>query len=72
MKDMKIAIDMIWIANQKVVQIDADVPAPAPGTVDRNLKLYPAHQPVEYVLEVNSGFAQEKGVSVGSSFEYNP
>ena len=72
MKDMNIAIDMIWIANQKVVQIDADVPAPAPGTADKDLKLYPAHQPVEYVLEVNAGFAEERGIAVGDSFEFKP
>ncbi len=66
MKDMLIPLDFIWIADGKVVKIDEKVPAPAPKTPDNKLFIYNPGKPIDYVLEVNSGFAQKNGVKVGS------
>lgn len=66
-KDMKFDIDIIWIRNSKVVKIDKNVKAPTPGTPDNKLTLYPSGQAIDYVLEVNAGFADKKGVKVGDA-----
>lgn len=69
MKDMSIPIDIIWIKNNKVAQIDANVP-PEPGVPDSTLKLYPANEPVDYVLEVRAGFAEQYTIEVGTPVSY--
>lgn len=70
MKDMNFPIDIIWISSdKKIVQIDGDVPPPEPGANNRDLVLYTPESAIEYVLEVNAGFAQEKELMVGDSVE---
>jgi hypothetical protein len=64
MKDMKIAIDIIWIKSGKVIQIDKNVPPASFGTPDNKLKLYSPKSAVDYVLEVNSGYSDLKGIKV--------
>ncbi len=66
MKDMLISIDIIWIKDMKVVQIDKSVPAPAVGTPNASLKLYPSNQAIDYALEVNAGFSDKNKITVGS------
>ena len=56
MKDMLIPLDIIWISDGKIVQIDKNIPIPAKNTPDANLKTYSAGIPIDYVLEVNVGF----------------
>lgn len=68
MKDMKFAIDMIWISKGKVIQIDNDA-EPEPGVPDSKLKIYPPSDPIDYVLEVNAGFSKENNIKLGSSVE---
>lgn len=67
MKDMNIAIDMIWISDNKIIQIDQKVQPPAEGTPDNKLKLYVPKALVDAVLEVNAGFSQAHGISVGDT-----
>lgn len=69
MKGMSFPIDIIWIADGKVVQITENVPH-EPGVPDNKLKFYPANQPVNYVLEVNAGFAERNNIKVGDAFTY--
>lgn len=65
MKEMEFAIDIIWIDDDKVVQIDENVPAPESDTPDSELKFYPPNQPIDYVLEVKAGFADQNDIKVG-------
>ena len=65
MKGMKIPLDLIWINDDKVIEIDANVPVPSPNTADSQLPVYTPSQPVDYVLEVNAGFAAKNGIKVG-------
>lgn len=67
MKDMQIPIDIIWINDDKVVSIDKNIPAPSVGTPDSKLSLYNPGQPVDYVLEVNSGFTDKNDIKVGDA-----
>ena len=61
MKDMRYPLDMIWIDEHKhVVDISSNVvPDSYPTT-------YSPITPVQYVLEVESGFASKHGIVVGT------
>lgn len=65
MKDMLFPIDIIWIQDGKISQIDKKVPNPPVGTADSQLLLYRPAAPIDYVLEVNSGFSDKNGLEVG-------
>lgn len=65
MKDMLMPIDIIWIANNKITKIDKNVPFYPAGTPDNQLKVYGPSSPIDYVLEVNSGFSAKNNIKVG-------
>lgn len=67
MKGMLIPLDIIWIANGKIVSLDRSVPVPDKGTPDAKLQIYQSPVPVDYVLEVNSGFSSLNNIEVGDS-----
>ncbi len=66
MKDMLIPLDIIWIKDQKVAQIDKGVQPPKRGTADSALTLISPKEPVDYVLEVNAGFSDKNGIILGT------
>jgi len=66
MKDMKFAIDIIWINDGKIAQISKVVSPPDPGTPDRILPLYIPDAPADYVLEVAAGFSDKNGLITGN------
>lgn len=66
MKEMKFAVDIIWIsADQKVAEITADV---SPDSFPRT---YLPKLPVSRVLEVNAGWAKRNGVNSGDEVKIN-
>ncbi len=67
MKGMKIALDFIWIVDNQINTITADVQPPAPGQL--TIPVYRADQPVTDILEVRAGFAAEHGLKVGDVVE---
>jgi len=67
MKNMKFAIDIIWIDDGVIVQIDKDVQPPTPNTPDEELTLYAPDQLIDYVLEVNASFTEENGIKIGDT-----
>lgn len=69
MKEMKFDLDIIWIQNNKVVGITKNVPAPSPGISLSELELYPSPESVDIVLEVVSGDAEKRNITVGSKLE---
>ncbi len=69
MKDMKIALDLIWIDKEKIIYINENVSPPLSGQKEANLPLYRPPQPINYVLEVNAGFSQTNGIKVGDSVD---
>ena len=71
MKDMKFAIDIIWILSSSgdvksgtIIQIDKNIEPPAFNTPDSKLKLYSPKSTVDYVLEVNSGYSDLHNIKV--------
>ncbi|MBI4948389.1 DUF192 domain-containing protein [Candidatus Berkelbacteria bacterium] len=55
MKDMLFNIDIVWISNNKVVEITPNLVAPVKGTSASKLKTYSPSQVVDYVLEIKAG-----------------
>lgn len=65
MKDMKFAIDIIWLdENRRVVDLALSVP-PEPGKDKKALTLYRPRSDSLYVLEINAGLAQLHNVQIG-------
>lgn len=65
MKGMKFPIDIIWIRKDEVVDVLINAPFPAKGTSDSKLSMYQSNEPVDKVLEVNSGFINQHAVAIG-------
>lgn len=65
MKDMLIPIDIVWIKDEKIVKMDKEIEAPKPGTQDSSLTIYSPGSPVDYVLELSSGFCNLNRLKVG-------
>lgn len=61
MKDMHFPLDIVWIADGKVVGISENL-EPEGSTPQRS---YSSTVPVDHVLELNAGVVKEMGVLVG-------
>ncbi|AKM83498.1 hypothetical protein A2422_01330 [Candidatus Woesebacteria bacterium RIFOXYC1_FULL_31_51] len=66
MKDTKIALDIIWINDKKIIKIDKNV-QPEIGIEDSKLIRYSAPSSINYVLEVNAGFSDKNKLEIGDS-----
>ena len=58
MREMRIALDLIWISDGRVAGITRNVPSTFPGGL-------PSSAPVTHVLEVPGGFADRHGIKAG-------
>lgn len=67
MKDMTFAIDIIWINDGKIVQIDEA--NPELGVADQNLTLYKPVTPIDYVLEVPKGYSVNNEIRIGDEVD---
>lgn len=65
MKEMNFAIDIIWIDDGKVVQIDQNLPPTKPETPDAEIPLYLPKQPIDQVVELAAGEVKNKKIKVG-------
>jgi uncharacterized membrane protein (UPF0127 family) len=65
MKDMLFPIDIIWIADDQVVDISKNLPVPQ----GNNPPSYSPAEPANYVLEVNAGYADRYGIKIGDKVQ---
>lgn len=63
MKDMLFPLDIVWIYNNKVVDISSNLPTPSAGIADEQLQLYQPKTAANYVLEINA--FEAKDVKIG-------
>ena len=63
MKETRFNLDLLWIKNNVVIAVTEDVPAPK--NPDEILPSYPAPDPVDTVVEVNSGWVKRHNITVG-------
>ena len=61
MRNMQFSLDIVWIADNKVVDISRDLPPEG----DAPALTYQPSVPADTVLEINGGAAEEKGIEVG-------
>lgn len=69
MSGMKFSIDIIWIADNKIIGFSQNLEPPGPDTPQDQLPLYKAPAPVDYVLEVNANFVQENKITTDTKIE---
>ncbi len=70
MKNTLIALDMIWISeDKKVVFIYKNAQPCVSGAICENIN---PQASASYVLEINAGEADKEGISIGDSVSFNP
>lgn len=69
MKDMKFALDLIWIRDGVVVEVAEQVPYPDPQAQDSDLPIYSPQVPANVVLEVPAGKVAAWGVRPGARLQ---
>lgn len=69
MKDMRFALDLIWINNGSIVDITKNTSPPSPGQADSSLSIYTPSQIADSVLEVNAGFVAANGIKIGDKIQ---
>ncbi len=65
MKGMKFPIDIIWIKNNQVVDLEENVLPSAAGTADNLLPVYRPEALADLVLETKAGFAKRNYIRIG-------
>lgn len=64
MKDMNFPIDVVWLdEDYRIVDIAKDI------SPDSFPKIFEPAEPALYILEVNSGFTDKRGVEVGKRLD---
>jgi len=71
MKDMRFPLDIIWIDDDRVVDIDENLPNPSAETPLNQLPTYSPKSIVNYVLEVNAGYVAQNAIKIGDRVEIN-
>jgi uncharacterized protein len=69
MKNMRMPLDIIWVAGGQVVGVEHDVQPPIGTVADFDLTQYPSPRAIDAVLELPAGKAQEYGVTQGMKIE---
>ena len=67
MKNMRFPIDIIWLDNQRIVELAENVPPPQEG---ESPKVMEPSIPSNFVLELESGRARALGLNVGQKLSY--
>lgn len=70
MKDMLFPLDIIWIRDGRVADIDSRLGI-EPGKTDNDLKRYLPKEAVNMVLEINAGWAETNHLSIGDEVKIN-
>jgi uncharacterized membrane protein (UPF0127 family) len=71
MKDMHFPIDIIWINNNKVIEVSENI-KPEPNINEYNLKKYSSSQRANIVLELSAGKAKQLNIKNGSIIKLQP
>lgn len=71
MKEVKFALDFIYIKDDKVVDIIENVSPPEAGQKDENLPIYQPKVEVDKVLEVSAGTVKQFNVNKGDIVKFS-
>lgn len=64
MKDMAYPLDIIWIADGKVLGVSENVPVPQNNNI-LNLPTYSPPEAIDSALEINAGSVKKFNISIG-------
>lgn len=67
MKDMRFPLDVLWLADGRVVGLQENIPPPAPGQEPFRFQ---SSLPADGVLEVNSGWIRKHNIKIGEQAVY--
>ncbi len=67
MKKMKFDLDLIWAADDKIIGMTPNVPAPSSIEKEINLPRYYPPAVVDEVLEVNAGWTEKNRIAIGDA-----
>ncbi|MBI3630901.1 MAG: alpha/beta fold hydrolase [Candidatus Sungbacteria bacterium] len=67
MKAMRFPIDILWMRNGAVADMEERVAPPAAGMADVDLPVYVPDTPADMVLEVAAGFSAAHGIRIGDA-----
>ena len=67
MKNMRFPIDIIWLDNQRIVELAENVPPPQEG---ESPKVMEPRLPSNFVLELESGRVRALGLNVGQKLSF--
>ena len=71
MRDMRFPLDIVWMGSDcAVADVTLNALPPAPGQANQDLPLYSPEKPAQYVLEINAGEADAKGIRAGVGVEF--
>lgn len=69
MKGLSFPLDFVWIKENKVVDVLANVPPPTKGEPDASLPIYAPKEEVDQVLEVQAGTIQRLNIKAGDTIK---
>lgn len=69
MKNMRFALDFIWINNEKVVDLTEKVSAPNIGVTDEQLPTIIPNVESDVLIEVNAGFVEYNKIKIGDEIK---
>ncbi len=67
---MHFNLDMLWLAENKVVDITYNAKKPSEAEFDNPKARYFSKVPVDKVIEVNAGWVKENGIKLGDEVKY--
>ena len=62
-------LDIVWVADGRIVAMTSNIPAPSLTTSQDTLPRYTPKEPVTMVLEVNAGLAERFGWKIGDKVD---
>lgn len=68
MPDMRFSLDVLWVADGRVVGIQENIP---PFTPAGEITRFQSNAPVDMVLEMNAGWIARNGVKIGEAVVQN-
>ncbi len=68
MKDMKFAIDIIWVRDNKIIAIDKNIQSEQSKSDDEIIR-YKSSEDVDTVIETNAGWCDKHNIIIGQIIE---
>ncbi len=70
MKEMRFALDIVWMREGVVVDIEENVDAPGENVSESSLPIFAPDVAADSVLEVNAGFLQKRNIKIGDRVSF--